>query len=120
MQTTSYQMIGRALMTVDELKSMPKGQFIVMKTGTHPMISKMKLYFKWGIRFEQPYIMKDKGSRRVSYLERDELMREVAVKYPQKKKVLPPPETTVEVVNEYEPEPEEVPKKGCHVKTGGA
>jgi len=119
MQTTSYQMIGRALMTVDELKSMPKGQFIVMKTGTHPMISKMKLYFKWGIRFEQPYIMRDKGSRRVSYLERDELMREVAVKYPQKKKVLPPPETTVEIENEYEPEPEEVPKKGCHVKTGG-
>lgn len=38
-------MIGRPLMTVDELKSMPKGQFIVMKTGTHPMISKLKLFF---------------------------------------------------------------------------
>ena len=29
----SLQMMGRRLMTPDELKSMPKGQFIVMKTG---------------------------------------------------------------------------------------
>lgn len=29
----SIQMIERALMTTDELKSMPKGHFIVMKTG---------------------------------------------------------------------------------------
>lgn len=29
----SLQMIERPLMTPDELKSMPKGQFVVMKTG---------------------------------------------------------------------------------------
>lgn len=45
-KSQSLQMIGRPLMTTDELKSMPKGQFIVMKTGTHPMISPLKLYFK--------------------------------------------------------------------------
>ena len=39
-KSQSLQMIGRPLMTTDELKSMPKGQFNVMKTGTHPMISK--------------------------------------------------------------------------------
>ena len=115
-QSKSLQMIGRPLMTVDELKSMPKGQFIVMKTGTHPMISKLKLYFKWGIRFEKPYLLPDKGARAVRYLERDELMREIAVKYPQKKKVLPPPEAEVEIVNEYEPEPH---KAKLDVKTGG-
>ncbi|MBR1751925.1 MAG: type IV secretory system conjugative DNA transfer family protein, partial [Ruminococcus sp.] len=60
--SSSLQMIGRPLMTVDELKSMPKGQFIVMKTGTHPMISPLKLYFKWGIRFEKPFILPDRGS----------------------------------------------------------
>lgn len=85
----SLQMIGRALMTVDELKSMPKGQFIVMKTGTHPMISPLKLYFKWGISFEEPFLLPDKGARTVAYMSRDELFRAVERKYPQKKKESP-------------------------------
>ena len=51
----SLQMIERALMTPDELKSMPKGQFIVMKTGHNPMKVKLKLFFKWGIQFEKPF-----------------------------------------------------------------
>ncbi len=117
-KSQSLQMIGRPLMTVDELKSMPKGQFIVMKTGTHPMISKLKLYFKWGITFGNPYLLPDKGARAVRYLERDELMREIAVKYPQKKKVLPPPEAEVEIVNEHEPHPHGEKVK-FNVKTGG-
>ena len=33
----SLQMIERSLMTPDELKTMPKGEFIVMKTGAYPM-----------------------------------------------------------------------------------
>ena len=115
-QSKSLQMIGRPLMTVDELKSMPKGQFIVMKTGTHPMISKLKLYFKWGITFGNPYLLPDKGARAVRCLERDELMREIAVKYPQKKKALPPPEAEVEIVDEHEPQPH---KPKVDVKTGG-
>lgn len=85
----SIQMMGRPLMTVDELKSMPKGQFIVMKTGTHPMISKLKLYFKWGIKFGKPYLLDDKGAKAVSYMERDELIRAVELKYPQKRKTPP-------------------------------
>ena len=82
----SIQMIGRALLTPDELKSMPKGQFIVMKTGTHPMISPLKLYFKWRISFEKPFILPDRGARKVSYMERDKLFELVNEKYPQKKK----------------------------------
>ena len=115
-KSQSLQMIGRPLMTVDELKSMPKGQFIVMKTGTHPMISKLKLYFKWGITFGNPYLLPDKGARAVRYLERDELMREIAVKYPQKKKMIPPPEAEVEIVDEHEPQSH---KPKVDVKTGG-
>ena len=87
----SIQMMGRPLMTVDELKSMQKGQFIVMKTGTHPMISKLKLYFKWGIKFGEPFMLADKATRTVTYMERDELMREVSVKYPPAKKSIPIP-----------------------------
>uniref|UniRef100_UPI0025E19EB5 type IV secretory system conjugative DNA transfer family protein n=1 Tax=Ruminococcus sp. TaxID=41978 RepID=UPI0025E19EB5 len=88
-RSQSLQMIGRPLMTVDELKSMPKGQFIVMKTGTHPMISPLKLYFKWGIVFEEPFILPDKGTRTVAYMERDELFGAVQRKYPQKKEAAP-------------------------------
>ena len=86
--SSSLQMIGRPLMTVDELKSMPKGQFIIMKTGTHPMISPLKLYFEWGIRFEEPFLLPDRGTRPVAYMERENLFRGVQQKYP---KNLPPP-----------------------------
>ena len=110
-KSQSLQMIGRSLMTPDELKSMPKGQFIVMKTGTHPMISPLKLYFKWGIEFEEPYVLEDKGARKVTYMSKDGLMREVEMKYPQKKKVLP-----VEFDVEFD---EELPKRRKPLKTGG-
>ena len=39
----SLQMMERPLMTPDELKSIPKGQFVVMKTGTHPMQTRLRL-----------------------------------------------------------------------------
>lgn len=110
-KSQSLQMIGRPLMTPDELKSMPKGQFIVMKTGTHPMISPLKLYFRWGIEFEEPYILEDKGARKVTYMSKDGLMREVEMKYPQKKKILP-----VEFDVEFD---EELPKRRKPLKTGG-
>lgn len=110
-RSQSLQMIGRPLMTPDELKSMPKGQFIVMKTGTHPMISPLKLYFKWGIEFEEPYVLEDKGARKVTYMSKDGLMREVEMKYPQKKKILP-----VEFDVEFD---EELPKRRKPLKTGG-
>ena len=58
-------MIERPLMTPDELKSMPKGQFVVMKTGFYPMKVKLKLFFKWGIQFDEknPYAVADQGNR---------------------------------------------------------
>lgn len=40
----SLQMIERPLMTPDELKSLPKGTFVVMKTGFYPMKVKLKLF----------------------------------------------------------------------------
>lgn len=85
-KSQSLQMIGRPLLTVDELKSMPKGQFIVMKTGVHPMISPLKLYFKWGIKFGEEYRLPDKTARTVAYKERDELIKDIEIKYPQKNK----------------------------------
>ena len=61
----SLQMIERPLMSSDELKSMPKGSFVVMKTGNHPMRTKLKLFFNWGIQFEKQLEMPNRGSRPV-------------------------------------------------------
>ena len=69
----SLQMIERALMTPDELKSMPKGQFIVMKTGHNPMEVKLKLFFKWGIDFETPFSLCSREVKEVKYLNKEQL-----------------------------------------------
>lgn len=69
----SLQMIERALMTPDELKSMPKGQFIVMKTGHNPMKVKLKLFFKWGIDFETPLSLGSREVKEVKYLNKKQL-----------------------------------------------
>ena len=73
----SLQMIERALMTPDELKAMPKGKFIVMKTGFYPMMVKLKLFFNWGIKFGDPYVVEDKGNRKVEYAGKDDLRDEI-------------------------------------------
>ena len=76
----SLQMMERPLMTADELKSMPKGQFIVMKTGTHPMKVKLKLFFQWGISFGAPYTVPDKGNRPVAYAGKEALVQAIQEK----------------------------------------
>ena len=49
------QLYREILSVADELKSMPKGQFIVTKMGVYPMKVKLQLFFKWGIKFEEAY-----------------------------------------------------------------
>lgn len=73
----SLQMMERALMTPDELKSIPKGHFIVMKTGTHPMKTRLRLFKEWGITFEKPYTVPEKANRKVAYANRDELVQSI-------------------------------------------
>lgn len=79
----SLQMIERPLMTADELKSMPKGQFVVMKTGFYPMKVKLKLFFKWGIAFDEnnPYEIPDQGNRKVEYAAKKDIMDGIVKKY---------------------------------------
>ena len=69
----SLQMMERPLMTPDELKSMPKGSFIVAKTGVHPMKVKLRLFLVWGIRFRKPYEVPEKAQRSVAYADKQEL-----------------------------------------------
>lgn len=73
----SLQMIQRPLLSADELKSMPKGNFVVSKTGTHPMKTKLKLFLKWGISFEEAYFIEEKSTRKVEYADKAELEEEI-------------------------------------------
>ena len=65
LNSQSLQMAERALLSPDELKNLPKGNFIVMKTGVHPMRTKLQLYFKWGIKFEEPDQVPERAQREV-------------------------------------------------------
>ena len=77
----SLQMIERPLMTPDELKSLPKGTFVVMKTGSYPMKVKLKLFFKLGIEFEEKYEIMENGNREVHYANRSELFNNIIQAY---------------------------------------
>ena len=83
----SLQMIERPLMTPDELKALPKGTFVVTKTGFYPMKVKLKLFFKWGIEFEkEPYVVPLRDSSMVTYASREALTEAIQAKYPPKEK----------------------------------
>ena len=71
----SLQMMERPLLTPDELKSIPKGNFIVQKTGQHPMRTRLRLFLEWGITFEEPYIVSERADRAVAYANREDLER---------------------------------------------
>ena len=73
----SLQMIERPLMTPDELKSMPKGRFIVTKTGAYPMRTRLKLFKEWGITFSKPYEIAEQSARQVEYADRREVEEEI-------------------------------------------
>lgn len=79
----SLQMMERPLLSADELKSLPKGRFIVMKTGTHPMQARLRLFFEWGICFDKQYAVADKATRKVVYADKQQLEQSIVKKHGQ-------------------------------------
>lgn len=73
----SLQMMSRPLMTVDELKTMPRFHFIVAKTGVNPMRTKLDLFFKWGIELNDNYEAEKHNVKTVHYAGKDELIAEI-------------------------------------------
>lgn len=69
----SLQMMERPLLTADELKSLPKGNFVIMKTGENPMRTVLRLFLDWGISFGDPYVIKEKSNRKVAYADKETL-----------------------------------------------
>ena len=74
-------MAGKPLLTPDELKALPKGEFIVMKTGRHPMRTRLRLFLKWGITFEEPYAMPPRENGEVRYADKKALISSILERY---------------------------------------
>ena len=74
----SLQMIQRPLMMSDELKTLPKGQFILAKTGCNPMRTKLPLFLQWGICLDKEFAEEERAARKVAYADRFELEQEIA------------------------------------------
>ena len=90
-KSQSLQMMERPLMTADELKSIPKGQFIVMKTGTHPMRTRLRLFLEWGITFGEPYVLPEKAARPVAYASKQDLEQAILQWHPPQPEEEPAP-----------------------------
>ena len=58
----------------------------MMKTRVHPMRVRLKLFKNWGISFNEkdPYIVADKGDRKVEYAEKQEIIEGIMKKYRKK------------------------------------
>lgn len=74
-------MTGRALMTPDELKIMPKDTFIVTRTGVKPLKTLLRLFFEWGIELDEPYEPRQPKVRKVAYANRAAIEDLVRQKY---------------------------------------
>ena len=77
----SLQMMERPLMTADELKSISKGNFVVMKTGTHPMKTELRLFLDWGIIFDGIYTVPERAHRKVCYADKQTLEENIVLKH---------------------------------------
>jgi len=66
----TLQMTGRPLITADELRALPKGRFVVTKTGCYPMLSTLRLFTEWGIVLEDSWLLPPTEPRPVSYADR--------------------------------------------------
>ena len=78
----SLQMMERPLMTPDELKSISKGEFVVMKTGSHPVRTRLRLFLDWGITFDEPYILPERAAREVAYADKRSLVQSIQARHP--------------------------------------
>lgn len=103
-KSQTLQMTERPLMSADELKSMPKGQFIVMKTGMHPMQVTLRLFLDWGITFGKPYEVPEQAQRPVAYASRKELENAIYKStHPEELESAPAPSIVVEPAPQDDP-----------------
>lgn len=78
--TQNLQMTGRALMSPDELRQLPKGSYVRLQAGRRPSIFKTGYYTDWGIHFpeDSEFRLPDRRLRDVAYANRQSILQAVA------------------------------------------
>lgn len=82
------------------------------------MKTRLKLFFKWGIQFEDAYSIEGKSERKVQYADSREVEAAVLEKYPPKKQAICPPKPIpIEFTDDFEVMDEETVFKKRPPKT---
>ena len=81
-QSSTQQMMEVPLMAPNELREMPKGEFVLLKTFCRSTKTHMPLFTEWGIRLEEKYSMPERAIREIKYMDVPELMKKLGKKAP--------------------------------------
>ena len=110
-QSLSEQMVEVPLMAPNELREMPRGEYVLLKTFCRSARTKMPLFTDWGITLEGKYHVAERAIREIEYMDikklTERLLRKngnVSAETPPKKEVSPDEEEKAIQVNPAENE----------------
>ena len=75
--SVNIQMIPKDLMSSDEIKRIPRGIFVILKTGCFPMKVSIPLFSKWGIKLIDNCIAKTRSLRKPVYIKTEKLKENI-------------------------------------------
>lgn len=85
----SFNLMGRPLMTADEIRKIKKGHYIVMMTGQQGHLkTKLPLFLKWGIKLDKEEYIVEKSIGEIQYISVNELENRITSKKEEKNKNL--------------------------------
>ncbi len=73
-QSLSEQMMEVPLMAPNELREMPRGEYVLLKTFCRSARTKMPLFTDWGITLEEKYHISERPIRNIEYMDVKELI----------------------------------------------
>lgn len=79
----NLQMVQKSLVTADQLKTLPRNQWVLTKTHCHPMMTTLKRYNEWDITLDQPFQMQEFSAREVRYASAKGLRASILEQYGQ-------------------------------------
>ncbi len=73
-QSLSEQMMEVPLMAPNELREMPRGEYVLLKTFCRSAKTRMPLFTEWGITLEEKYHVPERAIREIEYMDVNELI----------------------------------------------
>ena len=81
-QSSTQQMMEVPLMAPNELREMPKGEFVLLKTFCRSTKTHMPLFTEWGIELEEQYHMPERAIQEIKYMDVPALMEKLSRRKP--------------------------------------